>query len=123
MDSAGDAVDVGQLKFRGGFEIGTGGFIDTPNQRLQVQHQLPALTAEQMAEIPIEMPKGAKPVYLKDVARLVDMDEPPGSVLVGDAVINDGLGLMLIVEKLPWGNTLEVTRAVEATLKDMAPGL
>jgi CzcA family heavy metal efflux pump len=123
MNSAGDAVDVGQLKFRGGFEIGTGGFIDTPNQRLQVQHQLPNLTAEQMAGIPIEVPKGSKPVYLKDVARLVDMDEPPGSVMVGDAVINDGLGLMLIVEKLPWGNTLEVTRAVEAALKDMAPGL
>ena len=59
MEAAGDAVDVGQLKFSGGFEIGTGGFIDTPNQRLQVQHQLPALTGQQLAEIPIEMPKGA----------------------------------------------------------------
>ena len=34
--------------------------------------------------------------------------------LIGDAVINDGPGLMLIVEKLPWGNTLEVTEGVEA---------
>ena len=31
-------------------------------------------------------------------------------LLIGDAVINDGPGLMLIVEKLPWGNTLDVTR-------------
>ncbi len=123
MNAAGDAVDVGQLKFRGGFEIGTGGWVDTANQRLQVQHQLPALTAEQLAGIPIDVPPGAKKIYLKDVARLVDVDEPPGSLLVGDAVINDGLGLMLIVEKLPWGNTLEVTRNVEAALKDMAPGL
>ncbi|MFE9691612.1 efflux RND transporter permease subunit [Micromonospora sp. NPDC005806] len=122
MEAAGDAVDVGQLKFSGGFEIGTGGWVDTPNQRLQVQHQLPALTGQQLAEIPIEVPKGAKPVYLKDVAYITDDIMPP-SLLTGDAVINDGPGLMLIVEKLPWGNTLEVTRGVEAALKEMAPGM
>ncbi|MEU8300487.1 efflux RND transporter permease subunit [Micromonospora sp. NPDC048909] len=122
MEAAGDAVDVGQLKFSGGFEIGTGGWIDTPNHRFQVEHQLPALTGQQLAEIPIEVPKGAKPVYLKDVAHITD-DVMPPSLLTGDAVINDGPGLMLIVEKLPWGNTLEVTRGVEAALKDFAPGM
>jgi CzcA family heavy metal efflux pump len=30
---------------------------------------------------------------------------------------------MLIVEKLPWGNTLEVTRGVEAAIDEMRPGL
>jgi CzcA family heavy metal efflux pump len=122
MDAAGDAVDVGQLKFRGGFEIGTGGFIDTPNNRFQVQHQLPDLTPQQLAEIPIDVPEGAEPVYLKDIARITD-DVMPPSLLAGDAVINDGPGLMLIVEKLPWGNTLEVTRGVEAALKDFGPGM
>ena len=43
--------------------------------------------------------------------------------LIGDAVINGGPGLMLIVEKLPWGNTLEVTRGVEEALKELQPGL
>ena len=43
--------------------------------------------------------------------------------LIGDAVINNGPGLMLIVEKLPWGNTLEVTEGVEAALDEMKPGL
>ncbi len=33
--------------------------------------------------------------------------------LFGDAVINDGPGLLLVVEKFPWANTLEVTRGVE----------
>ena len=122
MEAAGDAVDVGQLKFNGGFEIGTGGWVDTPNHRFQVQHQLPALTGQQLAEIPIEVPEGAKPVYLKDVAYITDDIMPP-SLLTGDAVINDGPGLMLIVEKLPWGNTLEVTRGVEAALQEMAPGM
>ena len=47
-------------------------------------------------------------------------EQPP---LIGDAVINDGPGLMLIVEKFPWANTLEVTRGVEAALDEMRPGL
>ena len=122
LDAAGDAVDVGQLKFRGGFEIGTGGWVDTPNQRFQVQHQLPNLTPEQLAMIPIPVPEGARPVYLKDVARISD-GLMPSSLLGGDAVVNDGPGLILIVEKLPWGNTLQVTRDVEAAIKDFGPGM
>ena len=42
---------------------------------------------------------------------------------IGDAVINDGPGLLLIVEKQPTGNTLEVTRKVEEALEDLKPGL
>ena len=30
---------------------------------------------------------------------------------------------MLIVEKLPWANTLDVTKGVEAALDEMRPGL
>jgi hypothetical protein len=43
--------------------------------------------------------------------------------LSGDAVINGGEGLMLIVQKLPWANTLDVTRGVEAAIDEMRPGL
>ncbi len=43
--------------------------------------------------------------------------------LIGDAVINDSPGLLLIVEKFPWGNTLDVTRGVDAALAEMLPGL
>ena len=60
-----------------------------------------------------------KTVRLGDVAKVV-WGEP---LLIGDAVINDGPGLMLIVEKLPWANTLEVTRGVEAALAELRPGL
>src|SRR4030088_2727758 len=59
------------------------------------------------------------PLLLSDVANLVYA--PQG--VIGDAVINDGPGLMLIVEKFPWGNTLAVTRGVEAALEEMKPGL
>ena len=122
LDAAGDAVDVGQLKFTGGFEIGTGGWVDTANQRFQVQHQLPNLTPDQLAAIPIAVPKGAKPVSLKDVARISE-ELMPSSLLGGDSVINDGPGIMLVVEKLPWGDTMQVTRDVEAAIKDFQPGL
>jgi CzcA family heavy metal efflux pump len=122
MEATGDAVDVGQLKFKGGFEIGTGGWLDTDNQRLQIQHQLPDLTPQQMADIPIRVEPGAKPVYLRDVATITD-DQMPESLLTGDAVINDGLGVMIIVEKLPWGNTLEVTKEVERVIDEFRPGL
>jgi CzcA family heavy metal efflux pump len=60
-----------------------------------------------------------KTLRLADVANLVEDHQ----LLGGDAVINDGPGLMLIVEKLPWGNTLEVTRGVEKALAELAPGL
>ena len=43
--------------------------------------------------------------------------------MVGDAVINGGPGLMLIVEKLPWANTLDVTEGVEKAMDEHAPGL
>ena len=49
-----------------------------------------------------------------------DVDHQP---LIGDAVINDGPGLLMLVEKFPWANTLDVTRGVEAALDEMRPGL
>ena len=43
--------------------------------------------------------------------------------LWGDAVINDGPGLMLVVQKFRGANTMEVTREVEAAMEEMRPGL
>ncbi len=56
---------------------------------------------------------------LQDVANVVTDHQP----MIGDAVINSGPGLMLIVEKLPWANTLDVTKGVEAAIDSMRPGL
>ena len=50
----------------------------------------------------------------------VTLGSPPA---IGDAIINAGPGLLLIVEKQPDANTLEVTRKVEAALAELAPGL
>src|SRR5437763_17156752 len=43
--------------------------------------------------------------------------------LIGDAVNNSGPGRMLIVDKHPCANTLDVTRGFEQSLKDLQPGL
>ena len=43
--------------------------------------------------------------------------------LSGDAVVNGGPGLLMIVEKYPWGNTLQVTRDVDKAVKELQPGL
>jgi CzcA family heavy metal efflux pump len=119
MDTTADALDVGLLKFSNGAVVGTGGFIDTPNQRLGVRHVLPITTPNDLAQVPVERRDGMPPLRLGDVAQVVEDHQP----LVGDAVINDGPGLMLIVEKLPWANTLDVTRGVEKALAELEPGL
>lgn len=98
--------------------ISAGGFIDTPNQRLSVT-QLPLIdTPEDLARTVVEF-RGGSPIRLGDVAEVV-VGTPP---LIGDAVINDGDGLLLIVEKQPWGNTLDVTTGVEKVLEEMKPAL
>ncbi len=121
MDVTADALDVGLLQYSEGSVIGTGGFIDTPNQRLGIRSVLPVITPLELAQIPINDRKktDGSPLILNDVGDVV-WDTWP---LFGDAVINGGPGLMLIVEKLPWANTLDVTRGVEEAIAEMQPGL
>ena len=118
METTADALDVGLLKFSNGAVVGTGGFIDTPNQRFQVRHILPIATPRDLSQVVVETRNG-RPLRLGDVARVVEDHQ----ALAGDAVINDGPGLMLVVEKLPWANTLDVTRGVEQALRELQPGL
>jgi CzcA family heavy metal efflux pump len=118
MDDTSNALDAGLLQFSEGHVIGTGGFVDTPNQRLHVQHVLPIVGPADLANVTIEKQDGRQ-LLLSDVATLVEHHQP----LSGDAVVNDGPGLMLIVEKLPWANTLEVTRGVDQALDELRPGL
>src|SRR5512136_603523 len=53
MQVTGDALDVGLLPFSEGAVIGTGGFIDTPNQRIGIQSKSPVLAPETLAQVPI----------------------------------------------------------------------
>jgi CzcA family heavy metal efflux pump len=119
-----DALDVGLLQFSDGHNIGTGGWIDTPNQRLPIRHVLPLIyekdevDPENLANVVLKV-KDGKTLLLKDVANVV-VDHQP---MIGDGIINDDIGLLLIVEKFPWGNTLQVTKGVEDALDALRPGL
>jgi CzcA family heavy metal efflux pump len=116
-----DTLDAGMIQYSDGAVIGTGGFLETANQKLGIRHVLPFFTVDDLATVPINgrLKDDGTPLRLGDVARLVEGTWP----MIGDAVINGGPGLLLIVEKFPWGNTLEVTKGVEAAIDEMRPGL
>lgn len=98
--------------------VSAGGFIDTPNQRLAVQQRSAILGVEELATGVVASRNGVA-MTLGDVALVTEGYPAP----IGDAVINDGPGLLLIVEKQPWGNTLDVTKAVEEAIEALRPGL
>jgi CzcA family heavy metal efflux pump len=115
VQSTGDALWVSPLSFLKASTPGTGGWIDTPNQRLGVRHVLPISSAADLARVAIE----GVPLRLGDVGEVVEAHPP----LIGDAVVDGRPGLLLVVEKFPGANTLEVTRGVEEALDSLAPGL
>ena len=53
MEATADAVDSGLLKFSTGAVIGTGGTIETPNQRIGIRNVLPIITPADLAKVPV----------------------------------------------------------------------
>ena len=113
---------------RDAVSVTAGGFIEGANQRMAVTHISPVKTAEDLGLMAIGPRPGTtsapgSPIptvrRLVDVADVVEGFQPP----IGDGVINGGPGLLLIVEKQPEGNTLQVTREVEAALAALKPAL
>ncbi len=118
IESTGNALWVSPLTFVEASTPGTGGFIDTPNQRLGIQHLSPISTPADLAQVRLDDPSGRN-LRIGDVATVVEEHQP----LIGDAVVNDGSGLLFVVEKFPEVNTLAVTERVEDAIETMAPGL
>jgi CzcA family heavy metal efflux pump len=116
IETAGNALWVSPLSFVEASTPGTGGFIDTQNQRLNVQHISPLVTPADLARVRVE---GANGLRLDDVAEVVEGHQP----LIGDAVVDDGEGLLLVIEKFPEANALDVSRGVEDAIDAMRPGL
>ncbi len=115
IQTAGNALWISPLTYLEASFPGTGGWIDGPQQRLEVRHVLPLSTPEDLAKVTVE----GTSLRLGEVANVVE-GHPP---LIGDAVLADGPGLLLVVEKLPGTNTLDVTRGIEAALAELRPGL
>lgn len=118
MDASSNALDAGLLQYSDGAVVGTGGFVEAGGQRLPIRHVQPITGPEQLSQVPV-VSRDGKTLRLADMGRvLVD----PGP-LIGDAVVNDGPGLLLVVQKFRGANTVEVTRGVEQAMAEMAPGL
>ncbi|HJY57183.1 MAG TPA: efflux RND transporter permease subunit, partial [Streptosporangiaceae bacterium] len=116
IETAGNALWVSPLTFVEASTPGTGGFFESANQRLSVQHISPISTPRQLAAVPVQ---DAGQLRLGEVANVIEDHQP----LIGDAVSNGHPSLFLVVEKFPGVDTLKVTRDVEAAMADMAPGL
>jgi CzcA family heavy metal efflux pump len=115
VETTGNALWVSPLSYLEASTPGTGGFIDTANQRLGVWHVLPISSPEDLAQVPV---KGTA-WRLSDVAEVVEDHQP----LIGDAIIEDSPGLLLVIEKLPGTHTQKVTRSVEEAIAVLQPGM
>jgi CzcA family heavy metal efflux pump len=118
MSTAADAVDSGELKYTTGAAVGSLGFVETPSERMYVRNIQPIATPAQMADVPIAR-QGTGYLRIGQVAQ-VTWGYPP---VIGDAVIDGGPGLMMVIEKFPGANTLDVTNGVLAALSQLSPGL
>ena len=109
---------VSPLSFVEASTPGTGGFIDTPQQRLGIQHVLPITTPADLAKVSLEGQRGTG-TTLGEVVSVTEDHQP----LIGDALSGDQAQLMLVIEKFPGASTLTVTRDVEHALRSLTPGL
>jgi CzcA family heavy metal efflux pump len=116
VETAGNALWVSPLSYLEASSPGTGGFIESPRQRLGVRHISPIESADDLSQVALEGNGGLR---LGDVATVVEDHQP----LIGDALVNDGPGLMLVVEKLRGANTVDVTEGVEDALAALRPAL
>lgn len=118
IKTTGNSVWVSPLSYLEASTPGTGGFFETGHQRIGVQHVLPIATPQDLGQIPIEGPNGS-PLLLKDVAT-VETDHQP---LIGDALLSKEAELLLVIEKFPETNTMDVTKGVDEAVKSLQPGL
>jgi Cu/Ag efflux pump CusA len=83
---------------------------------------MPIEDPEHMAKVavaPQHLILTGRSMSLGDVAE-VTFTHPP---LIGDAVVRNGNGLLLVIEKFPSANTLDVTRGVDQALAELRRGL
>ena len=92
------------------------GFIENNNQRIVLQTEGQSITADDLAKT-IILHKNNQNITLGDVADVVIGPEPQ----IGSATIAGKPGIMLMVYGQYGTNTLEITKNVEAALKDMRP--
>lgn len=95
-----------------------GGVVDLPTTRLPIIQAPMVRDASELARVPLST-VGRGALTLGDVAEVVESSAVP----IGDALVTQGSGILLIVEKQPGASTLDVTAAVDATLARLKPAM
>ena len=125
MDATADALTSALLQFSEGHYVGSGGWLETANQRLPIRHvcrssyKSDEVTPDQLAEVVVTM-KDGKPIRMKDVADVVIGHQP----MIGDGIINDGPGLLLHRREVSLGqHAASHSRKLKKRSPRMRPGL
>lgn len=115
--TTGNALWVSPLSFLEASTPGRGGFLDLPQQRVNVQHVSPITDSAALGRVAVE--NAARGVTLADVATIVEA--PP--TIIGDGIVDAESGLVLVVEKQPGASTVEVSAGIEEALATLSVGL
>jgi CzcA family heavy metal efflux pump len=94
------------------------GFLENPSQRLTLRVEGQVRSAAELGET-VVVAAGGTPTRLRDVAHVTEGAEPK----FGDAAINGQPGVILIAFKQFDGDTVEITRRLEAELDRLRPSL
>ncbi len=118
MDTTAEALDAQVLRYTNGSVIGTGGFVEAGGSRFSIHTVQPIEDAGALAKVPLTREDGST-VLLGDLGTVLTTNMP----VWGDAVVNDGEGILLVVQKFPDTNTLEVTAGIERAMQELQPAL
>jgi len=92
------------------------GFVENANQRIVIRTEGQSITPAQLGDA-VLAPMDGTSVSLGEVAHVEWAPQP----LIGDAGIFGKQGVILVLSSQYGANTREVTRTVEAALRDLAP--
>lgn len=94
--------------------FGGAGYVETANQRLSIRQRTQLASLEDIAAVPVIVDDGV-PITLGQLADVVigPADKP------GGATINGKPGVLLVVHKQPFSNTLLVSRQLQQALEEL----
>ncbi len=116
IETTGEALWVSPLTFLESSKPGTGGWIDTPNQRLGIRHLLPIASPEDLGKVPVV---NHPDLVIDDIAEVTESHQQ----LIGDALVDGEPGMILVIERFPGADPVAVSTDVESTLGLMRAGL
>ncbi|MBX9770417.1 MAG: efflux RND transporter permease subunit, partial [Candidatus Obscuribacterales bacterium] len=95
----------------------TGGFLRTAEQEHVIRGLGRATSVDELERAVITTRNGV-PILLNRVAKV----QIGGAFKIGDGAVNGHPGVVMMVIKQPWANTLELTRTIESAIEELKPG-